>query len=154
MWNINKLESMQSLAWRSPIKLLWFILAAFAAITASTAPGAILAVEIVVPIPFFTTKRNGLADEHLCPVISAGTITHADLRIGRVEDVGPMAAGIHPPIHNGGGSPIPVGNVFTRGPIGEAKSLDHLEGSTIGGAGMGKIPVIGHILGFIPRDPG
>ena len=52
-----------------------------------------------------------------------------------------MTAGIHPPIHNGGGCPISIGNVFTCGPVGEAKGLNHLEGSAIGGAGMGKVPV-------------
>lgn len=96
----------------------------------------------------------GSADKHLCPIIPAGAIAHADLRIGRVEDVGAMAAGIHPGVHNGGGRPLPVGDVFPGSAIGEAKGPDHLERSAIGGAGVGKVPVIRHILRFVPGNPG
>lgn len=101
-----------------------------------------------------TQGADGLSDKHLCPIISAGAIAHADLRIGCVEDIGAMAAGIHPGVHDGGGRPLPVGDVFPSGAVGEAECPDHLERRAIGGAGMGKVSVVRHILRLVPGDPG
>lgn len=65
-----------------------------------------------------------------------------------------MAAGVHPGVHNGGGRPLPVGDVFPGGAEGEAEGPDHLERGAIGGAGVGKVPVVRHILRLVPGDPG
>ena len=97
---------------------------------------------------------DSLSDKHLRPIIPAGAITHADLCVGRVEDIGAMAAGIHPGVHDGGRRPLPVGDVFPGGAEGEAEGSDHLERGAVGGAGMGKVPVAGHILRLVPGDPG
>ena len=85
---------------------------------------------------------DSLSDKHLRPIIPAGAITHADLCVGRVEDIGAMAAGIHPGVHDGGRRPLPVGDVFPGGAVGEAKGPDrshrlHCEHGAAGHSGSG-----------------
>ena len=60
-----------------------------------------------------------------------GHIPHADLRVRGVQNVGPVAAGVHPAVHNGLRCALAVGDVLTGGAEGQAKGLDHLEGSAV-----------------------
>ena len=63
------------------------------------------------------------ADEHLGPVVPGGHIPHADLGIGGVEDIGPVAAGVHPAVDHLLGRPLAVGDVFPGGAVAQAEGL-------------------------------
>lgn len=94
------------------------------------------------------------SDEHLGPVIALGDIAHADLLIGRVQNVGAVAAGVHPAVDDGLGRGVALGDVFSRGAVGKPEGGDHLEGGAVCRAGVGKVAVVQHILRLIAGDPG
>ena len=56
-----------------------------------------------------------LPDKHLGPVVAVCHIAYPDLGVGRVEDVGPVAAGVHPGVHHRLSGPLAVGDVFSGG---------------------------------------
>ena len=61
----------------------------------------------------------GTAHKHLHPIVpvAAGGIgvAHADVGIIRVHDIGPVAGGVHPLLHRGGGGGVSGGDIFAVG---------------------------------------
>ena len=94
-----------------------------------------------------------LPDKHLCPVISLGDVAHPDLGKAGVQDVFPVPLGVHPAVDHRLGGGVAVGDVLPRSPVGEAEGPYHLEGASVGGAGVGEVEVVRHILGLIAGHP-
>ena len=53
----------------------------------------------------------------------------------RVQNIGPVAGGVHPAVDHRLGRGIALGNVFTGTAVGNAEVLDHLERRAVDGAG-------------------
>ena len=95
-----------------------------------------------------------LSDEHLCPVVAIGHVAYADLGERGVKDIGPVAGGVHPGVNHLLGGALAVSDVLPGSAIGDAKGLHHVEGGAIGGAGMGEVVLVHHILGLVTGHPG
>ena len=52
-------------------------------------------------------------EEHLRPVIAAGHIADADMGVTGIENVCPVAAGVHPAVDHGLGDCVALGDVLT-----------------------------------------
>ena len=81
-------------------------------------------------------------------------IAYADLLIRGIQNIGAVAAGIHPCIYHGLWGSLAIGNVFTGRLIGEAEGLDHLERTAVGGTGVREIAIAHHVLRLIAGDTG
>ncbi|MPM05957.1 hypothetical protein SDC9_52252 [bioreactor metagenome] len=89
-----------------------------------------------------------LSDKFLRPVVSVRNVAYADLGIGSVKDVGSVARGIHPGVHNRFRGRIAHRDVFAGGFVGDAEGTHHLKGRAISRAGVIKIVVVMHVLGL------
>ena len=67
----------------------------------------------------------------------------------RVQNIGPVAGGVHPAVDHRLGRGIALGNVFTGAAVGDAEILDHLERCAVDGAGVGEILVVLHVLRLV-----
>lgn len=67
----------------------------------------------------------------------------------RVQNIGPVAGGVHPAVDHRLGRGIALGNVFTGTAVGNAEILDHLERCAVDGAGVGEILVVLHVLRLV-----
>ena len=94
-----------------------------------------------------------LSNEHLGPIIPGLVVAHANLGIGAAEDVGPVAAGVHPGADHGGGGALTVGDVLPGGAEGDAEAAHHLVGGAVGGAFVGEVALTGHVCGFVAGHP-
>lgn len=92
--------------------------------------------------------------EHLGPVVPTGDISHADVGEIGVQNVGPVAGGIHPSVNHRLGGGIALGDVLPGAAEGRTEVSDHLEGRAVGGTKVGEIPIVLHVLGLVPSHPG
>ena len=100
--------------------------------------------------------------EVLDPVV--GDVADAEGGVGWAEDVGAVAAGVHPGFHNGGGGGLAVGDVFAGGGGVEGGNAllpaTDAAGAGVGGAGgaghgvVVEVVVGGHVGGVVAGGAG